>query len=172
MSTEKMEFDLSEHMDLLISFARWWGEWCAIPSRSGRGIRACDEMMKYNMNPQKLKDLLEAWIREYLCEEQEIKDENDFFNFKMHVFFNLNYIRSISKKEKIEKEVQDEIQQHMKKHNVKMIIAWYRDRDDFYSDWCDSRSCGYSKEEADALLERYTNEFQTVDGCGILRYAV
>lgn len=49
------------------------------------------------------------------------------------------------------------------------ICAYYEDREDFVSDWSD---IGYSEDEALKMLEKNEEEFQEIDGFGILRYTI
>lgn len=71
MSTEK--FNLSNHIDLVIDFSKWWGQWYTYTMLSNDTVLG-SEMLKYNIDQNKLKELLGNWIKEYLNEEKEIKD--------------------------------------------------------------------------------------------------
>lgn len=59
---------------------------------------------------------------------------------------------------------------HCVKYKVKPeICAWYKDMDDFYSDWM---GIGYSKELAKKLYDDCKEEFQTFGNGNIIRYAL
>lgn len=63
------------------------------------------------------------------------------------------------------------IELHASEYDIEpKICAWYKDMDDFYSDWC---SIGYTKEQADRLLEEDSGEFMFLpENLGIIRYAL
>lgn len=63
------------------------------------------------------------------------------------------------------------IELHAREHDIKPeICAWYKDMDDFYSDWC---SIGYTRQQADKLLEEDSGEFMFLpDNLGIVRYVL
>lgn len=83
---------------------------------------------------------------------------------------NLNYIRELSGEKRISKEVKEQLLEHSAKYRVYRVIAWYRDMNDFYSDW--DIHCNYTTEEADELIRSNPAEFQLVEDLGILRYEV
>ena len=89
----------------------------------------------------------------------------------MYLESNLPYIKQVTDSD-IPEEVYDAILAHMQARKVNLICAWYKDMDDFYSDWCNPNDCAYSKEEADSLLRTNPREFQIIEGFGILRYVV
>lgn len=169
MSTEK--FNLSNYIDLVIDFSKWWGQWYTYTMLSNDTVLG-SEMLKYNIDQNKLKELLEDWIREYLDEEKEIKNASDFFNFKINVFRNINYIKSFSEKKSIKDTVKEKVEDHMKKYRVSKVIEWHKDMQDFYSDLCKLKGPRFSKEDVRILFEICPDEFQEVAGCGVLRYAV
>ena len=47
MSTEK--FNLSNYIDLVIDFSKWWGQWYTYTMLSNDTVLG-SEMLKYNMN--------------------------------------------------------------------------------------------------------------------------
>lgn len=169
MSTEK--FNLSNHIDLVIDFSKWWGQWYTYAMLSNDTVLG-SEMLKYNIDQNKLKELLEDWIREYLNEEKEIKNASDFFDFKINVFRNIKYIKSFSEKKSIKDTVKEKVEDHMRKYRVSKVIEWHKDMQDFYSDLCKLKGPGFSKEDVRILFEICPDEFQEVAGCGVLRYAV
>lgn len=69
-------------------------------------------------------------------------------------------------------EIKGQIAEHARKHGLEQeICAWYKDWDDFCSDWCDS--VGYTKTQARELLHDETGEFMFLPGnAGIIRFAM
>ncbi len=64
----------------------------------------------------------------------------------------------------------DAIIAHCAKYKIKPeVCAWYKDMDDFYSDWT---RIGYTKETAKRLYDDCKEEFQTLDNGNIIRYAI
>lgn len=70
------------------------------------------------------------------------------------------------------KEIRQKIETHAKKYNIPAsICAWYKDWNDFCSDWCDN--LGYTKTEARKILHGGIGEFMLLpDGYGIVRFAI
>ena len=59
---------------------------------------------------------------------------------------------------------------HCSKYKIRPnICAWYKDMDDFYSDWT---AIGYTKETADRLYKDCKAEFQTFKNGNIIRYVI
>ena len=60
---------------------------------------------------------------------------------------------------------------HVQSYRVKPdVCAWYKDLQDFYSDWC---SLGYTTEEATKLLHRGDGEFMYLPHeLGIIRFTI
>ena len=77
----------------------------------------------------------------------------------------------ISKYMEVTDEHIDAIIRHCSKYNLKpKVCAWYKDIDDFYSDWCDG--CGYTRTQAREIYHGGNGEFQTFPNGNIIRYAI
>ena len=173
MNADKKQLS-PENLDLLTAFTRLWGQREERYSDSGRKkhILLREKMNKYDSAD--LVRLFTEWIHEYLGNPDfELVDE--FFEYKMDCMMylesNLPYLKQVTDSD-IPEEVYDAILAHMQARKVNLICAWYKDMDDFYSDWCNPNDCAYSKEEADSLLHTNSREFQIIEGVGILRYVV
>lgn len=72
---------------------------------------------------------------------------------------------------KVTSELLFKLEKHCKKYNISNpeICAYYKDREDFYSDWC---SIGYTRDEARKLLQNNTGEFQKFATGEIVRYVM
>ena len=76
---------------------------------------------------------------------------------------------------KVTYEVVEKIRTHVKKFELTgEICAWYKNMDEFYSDWAHEALGGLSQEKA---RERYnegkeTGEFQFIKDYGIIRYVL
>ena len=78
----------------------------------------------------------------------------------------INYLNQYKK---VTEKVKRKIENHAKKYNIDCkICAWYKDRKDFYSDWCDGLH--YTKEEARQLIKENKEEFLTIRNFGIVRF--
>jgi hypothetical protein len=76
----------------------------------------------------------------------------------------------ISKYMEVTDEHIDAIIRHCSKYNIKpKVCAWYKNIDDFYSDWM---GIGYTKETADRLLTNCKEEFQKFKNGNIIRYEI
>ena len=62
------------------------------------------------------------------------------------------------------------IQRHCKRYNTSRVCAWYKNWEDFCSDWCSD--IGYTKTEARELLHGGEGEFKIVKTIGILRFDI
>ena len=73
---------------------------------------------------------------------------------------------------KVTDQIKDKIEGHAKKYNIDPeICAWYKDWEDFCSDWCDH--IGYSRTEARKLLHGGKGEFMYLpDELGIVRFVL
>lgn len=82
-------------------------------------------------------------------------------------------IEYLSKNINVTDEIQQKIENHAKMHGIKAeICAWYKDLDDFYSDWC-SKNVGYTKREARELFYRGIGEFMYLpNNLGIVRFVI
>ncbi len=71
----------------------------------------------------------------------------------------------------VTEKMKQKIENHVKKYKIEgPVIAWYKDMNDFYSDWC---ALGYTKTEARKLLHGGIGEFmQLPEGNGIIRFAL
>ena len=64
---------------------------------------------------------------------------------------------------------------HCNKYKIKPeICAWYDNMKDFYSDWCDPKTVGMTKEEARARLEdgKSEGEFKVFSNGEIVRLVI
>ena len=76
----------------------------------------------------------------------------------------------ISKYMEVTDEHIDAIIRHCSKYKLKpKVCAWYKNVDDFYSDWME---IGYTKEMADRLLNDCKEEFQKFKNGNIIRYEI
>ena len=72
-------------------------------------------------------------------------------------------------------EVDEDVERCIKVHrqyykNVGKVCAWYKNKEDFYSDWC---GIGYTRLQADKLFRGCKGEFTTLpDGKGIIRFEI
>ena len=173
MNADKKQLS-PENLDLLTAFARLWGQREERYSDSGRKkhILFREKMGKYDSAD--LVMLFTEWIYEYLG-NPDFGLVDEFFEYKMDCMMylesNLPYLKQVTDSD-IPEEVYDAILAHMQARKVNLICAWYKDMDDFYSDWCNPNDCAYSKEETDSLLYTNPREFQIIEGFGILRYVV
>lgn len=173
MNADKKQLS-PENLDLLTAFTRLWGQREARYSDSGRKkhILLREKMVKYDSAD--LVRLFTEWIHEYLS-NPDFGLVDEFFEDKMDCMMylesNLPYIKQVTDSD-IPEEVYGVILAHMQARKVNLICAWYKDMNDFYSDWCNPNDCAYSKEEADSLLRMNPREFQIIEGFGILRYVV
>lgn len=73
----------------------------------------------------------------------------------------------------ITKDIENKIDRHAKRYRINPdICAWYRDWEDFCSDWCDPR-IGYTRTQAREILHGGIGEFMFLpEGKGIVRFAL
>lgn len=73
---------------------------------------------------------------------------------------------------KLTEQIKQQIEKHANRYGIKAeICAWYRDWEDFCSDWCDN--CGYTKTEARRILHGGIGEFMFLSkGNGIVRFVI
>lgn len=71
---------------------------------------------------------------------------------------------------KVDKEVMDALEKHYKRYpEYSEVCAWYRDWEDFCSDWCDE--IGYTRTQARKLLHGGKGEFMILPKeKGIVRF--
>ena len=69
-------------------------------------------------------------------------------------------------------EIQKKIMNHAKRYGLKaQICAWYKNWDDFCSDWCDE--IGYTRTEARKILHGGIGEFMFLPNTlGIIRFVI
>lgn len=69
-------------------------------------------------------------------------------------------------------EIQKKIMNHAKRYGIKaQICAWYKNWDDFCSDWCDE--IGYTRTEARKILHGGIGEFMFLPNTlGIIRFVI
>lgn len=93
---------------------------------------------------------------------------NDLLGYDTIVYAeSLEYLQQYSI---ISEETENKIKRHCKRYSLKPdICAWYRDMQDFFSDWCE---LGYTKTEARKLLHSGSGEFQIINDFGIVRYVL
>ncbi len=71
----------------------------------------------------------------------------------------------------IDEQTITKISSHCNRYNVApRICAWYKDIEDFFSDWCDG--CGYTRTEARRIYHGGQGEFQTFPNGNIVRYEI
>lgn len=71
----------------------------------------------------------------------------------------------------VNEELEQKITKHMHSYKVGEICAWYKDWEDFCSDWCSQ--CGYTKTQARKLLHGGIGEFMILpDNLGIIRFVI
>lgn len=76
----------------------------------------------------------------------------------------------LSKYITITPEIEEKIKRHCKRYNIEEdICAWYKDKEDFYSDWSE---IGYSKTEANKILHGGIGEFMVLTNGNILRFVI
>ena len=72
----------------------------------------------------------------------------------------------------ITSEIEQKINKHAKRYEINpTICAWYKDWEDFCSDWC--TNIGYTRTQARKMLHNGIGEFMCLPyGYGIIRFAI